>query len=364
MKRRSLQALFSASLVGALSVGVIGCNEAPLKQTSTDAGAAVAGLSPDQAARVIARVGDRSITLGDYARALERMDQYDRLRYQSKERRRELLEEMIDVELLAAEGKRLGLDKDPEAADAMRVILRDSLLASAREGLPTPAQMSEQEVRAYFDAHADKFVEPERRRVAAIVMADRKEAEKVLKDALKIKKPTDWGELFFKHSLSAPKRKGPTTSPAELAGDLGIVGPMDDPKGNSAKVPEAVRAAVFKLKEVNDVAPDLVEAEGRWFIVRLSGVNQPHRRTLVQADKAIRVLLIQEKMAERERALEEDLRKKFPVEIDDAALGAVKLPHGVEKADHGPGPAEQGDPEGVLGGQPAGGAAAEADGGK
>src|SRR4051812_48575274 len=65
-----------------------GCNEPALKQATVDGGATVAGLSPEQAARVVAKVGDRSITLGEFAKTLERMDQFDRLRYQSKDRRR------------------------------------------------------------------------------------------------------------------------------------------------------------------------------------------------------------------------------------------------------------------------------------
>jgi hypothetical protein len=326
---------------------LLGCNEAPLKQAPADAG--IAGLSAEQAARVLAKVGDRTITLGDFAKAIERMDQFDRLKYQSKERRRELLEEMIDVELLAAEARRQGIDKEPETADALRMILRDALLAEARTGLPSPAQIPDQDVRAYYEAHPDKFSEPERRRVAAIVMSDKKEGAKVLKEALKIKSPTEWGELFFKHSLTAPKQRGPTT-PAEMAGDLGIVGPLDDPKGANPKVPELVRVAVYKLKEVNEVGTELVEAEGRQFIVRLNGKTQPHKRTLAEADRAIRVLLVQEKMAAKERALEDDLKKQFPVEIDDAALAAVKLPPGVEKAEaaggHDHGPPQGGAPDG------------------
>jgi peptidyl-prolyl cis-trans isomerase C len=259
------------------------------------------------------------------------MDQFDRLRYQSKDRRRELLDEIIDVQLLADEARRLGLDKDPEAADALRMILRDAILAEARVGLPTPAQLSDQEVRAYFEAHPDKFNEPERRRVAAIVMADKKEAARVLKAAIEVKSPVEWGELFFKHSLTAPKTRGPG-NPAELAGDLGIVGAPDDPRGANPKVPDALRASVFKLKDVNEVSRDLVETEGRSYIVRLSGMTQAHKRPLAEADRSIRVLLVQEKMAERERALEEELRQKFPVEVDDSALAAVKVP-AVEKTE-------------------------------
>ena len=318
-----------ALVAGALVTGA--CNEPALKQAAVDGGTSVAGLSPEQAARVIARVGDRNITLGEFARTLERMDQFDRLRYQSKDRRRELLEEMIDVQLLADEARRLGLDKDPEADDAIRMILRDAMLAQSREGLPTPAAISDQEIRAYYDAHLDKFTEPERRRLGAIVLSDKKEAAKVLKEALKVKTPGEWGELFFKHSLTAPKTRGPT-NPVELAGDLGIVGPMDDPKGQNPRVPDALRQAVYRLHAPGEVAPELVEADGKQYIVRLNGLTEPHKRTLQEADRAIRVLLVQEKMADRERALEDDLRKKFPVEIDDKALGAVKVPAGADKA--------------------------------
>jgi hypothetical protein len=321
------------AIVVVLGAGALaGCDESAVKPPAGDAGAAVAGLTPDQASRVVAKAGDRTITLGDFARTLERMDQFDRLRYQSKDRRRELLEEMIDVELLAAEAKRLGIDKEPETIEAIRGILRDALLAQAREGVPHPADITPEQVRAYYEAHLDKFSEPERRRVAAIVVHDKKEAQKVLKEAQKAKGPAEWGELFFKHSSTAPKTRGPTT-PAELAGDLGIVGPMDDPKGRNAKVPNAVRAAAFKLKSTGDVFPELVEADGEQYIVRLNGITAAHKREVGEADRAIRVQIIQQKMQEHERALEEELKKKYPVEIDERALASVKVPVAVDKGE-------------------------------
>lgn len=162
----------------------VGCNEpAVTPPAAPDAGPAAAGLTAEQAARVVAKVGDRVLTLGDFAATLERMDQFDRLRYQTKERRRELLEEMINVELLAAEARRLGLDKQPETQDAVRQILRDAMVAKARKGLPAPGDIPAADVRAYYEANKDKFDEPERRRVAAIVFTDKKTAEKVLEDA-------------------------------------------------------------------------------------------------------------------------------------------------------------------------------------
>src|SRR5206468_61204 len=157
--------------------------------------------------------------------------------------------------------------------------------------------------------------EPERRRVAAIVMTDKKEAAKVLKEAQKLKSAVDWGELFFKHSTTAPKTRGPS-NPAELAGDLGIVGPPDDARGANPRVPEPVRTAAFKLASVTSIGSDLIEVDGKQFILRLNGITAPHKRSLAEADRSIRVLLVQEKMQERDRALEDELRKKFPVQID------------------------------------------------
>src|SRR4051812_7079077 len=79
---------FAFALAGCKSCGS-GGGDAP------DAGAHAQpkSLTPEQASQVLAKVGDKTITLGDYVAALEHMDQFDRLRYQSAERRKELLNE-------------------------------------------------------------------------------------------------------------------------------------------------------------------------------------------------------------------------------------------------------------------------------
>jgi peptidyl-prolyl cis-trans isomerase C len=179
----------------ALAAAASGCNDAPLEQVPPAGSSAqpVAGLPADQAAKIVAKVGDRTLTLGDFARALDRMDPFDRLRYQTKERRRELLNEMIDVELLAQEAKRRGLDQRPEVQDALRQLYRDALLQKVRDTLPPPAGIPAEEVKAYYDANAERYNEPERRRVSAIIMTNKAEAEKVLKLAQKVTKASEWG---------------------------------------------------------------------------------------------------------------------------------------------------------------------------
>jgi peptidyl-prolyl cis-trans isomerase C len=152
-----------------------------------------------------------------------------------------------------------------------------------------------------------------------------------------VTKASEWGELFAKSSINAPKSRGPN-DPVDLAGDLGIVGPPDDPKGGNSKVPEAVRAAVFKLENIEQVADSVIESEGKFFIVRLSGRTAGHRRTLQEADRSIRVAILQQRMQDLEKKLDSELRAKFPVEINDKALGELKLPAAFVDAATAPSP--------------------------
>jgi hypothetical protein len=288
---------------------VFGCNEkAVQRSTRSDAGRLPGGLSPEQAALVVAKVGERTITLGDYAATLERMDQFDRLRYQSPERRKELLQEIIDVELLAQDARKRKLDEEPETQHAIRQVLRDAILADAKRELPAPADIPE----------------PERRRVAEIVVKDKETANKVIGLAKKTNS-REWGELFRSHS-AVPLRKGPEGQPLEMAGDLGLVGPPGDPRGDNPRIPADVRAAVFEIGEIGEVLSRPVQAGDGFHVVRLLGKSDPHERSLSDADRSIRVTLLQAKIAEREKALEAELRRQFPVTIDEQALAKVELP--------------------------------------
>jgi peptidyl-prolyl cis-trans isomerase C len=169
--------------LAAAALLLVSCKQKPEADgASPNAAAPVASssLSPEQAKKVLAKVGDRVITLGDFAATIEHLDSFDRLRYQSAERRKELLDEMINVELLAQEAEAKGYDKDPFVAQAVREILRDAMLAEARKGVPKPADLPLEQVKAYFDAHREEYRDPERRRISLIVTADEASARPVL----------------------------------------------------------------------------------------------------------------------------------------------------------------------------------------
>ncbi len=276
-------------------------------------------LTAEQAAQPLAKVGDKVITLGDFAAAIEHMDQFDRLRYQSPERRKELLDEMITVELLAQEATARGWDKDPLAQQELRAILRDAMLAEARKGAPTPQDVPESDVRAYFDAHRAEYNDPERRRVSAIVTKDESAGREALAAAQK--DASQWGELVRARSIDPQAR---ANIPVDLAGDLGIVSPPGDPRGENPRVPDDVRAAVFTLGTVGDVYGKVVASGGKFYVVKLAQKLAAHERSFQEAERSIRVKLAQDKLRAKENELLADLRKSVKVEVDEAALATVR----------------------------------------
>ena len=270
---------------------------------------------------MLARVGDHTITLGDYVKAVQHMDQFDRMRYQSPERRRELLQEMIDVELLADEAHDKGWDKDPMTEQEIREVLRDAMLKRAAAGAPGPNDIPEDDVRAYYEAHKADFRDPERRRVAAIVLPTEAAAAQALEVAKKAT-AAQWGDLVRAKSVD-PQAKA--NVPVDLAGDLGFVSPPGDSRGVNARVPEAVRAAVFEIGDKGEVLGRVVPADGKFYVVRLESKTDPHERSVEDAERTIRVKLAQDRMRAKEDALLAELRTQFPVQIDEAALAQVKV---------------------------------------
>lgn len=282
----------------------------------------LASLTPEETQKVLAKVGDKTITLGDFVAVLERMDQFDRLRYQSAERRKELLDELINIELLAQEATDKGYDKDPQAQEEMRIVLRDAFLAEAHKDAIKPADIPEAEVRAYYDAHLAEYTDPERRRVSALVTRDEASATAAIAAAKSAKTAAEWGELVRARSID-PTAKADV--PVDLLGDLGIASPPGDPRGDNPRVPEALREALFQMKNVGDVSDKPVRVQDRLYVLRFTGKTEPRKRAFEEAERVIRVKLTQDKLRAREKAMLSDLRKQFPVEVDQKVLATVHV---------------------------------------
>lgn len=314
------------TLFAAAAAWLPGCDEDEAKPAATTEPSQgdTAGprpLTAEERRQVLAKVGPRTITLGEFAETLERMDPFERVRYQSAERRSQLLDEMIEVELLAQEAERRGLDKRPETRLRLQQIVRDEMLERLRSQMPDPSALPERDVRAYYDQHRDEFREPERRRVLHISVGTEALARKVAEEAQGAT-GEKWAELAKRHSMD---RRGTEAAGApELAGDLGLVSAPGEPRGDNPLVPEALRKAVFQLEKLGDVTSEPLFAEGVYHVVRLGGVSSAKDRSYAEAERMARLELQRKKLLEREAELERQLRERFEVKVDEGAVRALE----------------------------------------
>jgi hypothetical protein len=81
-----------------------------------------------------------------------------------------------------------------------------------------------------------------------------------------------------------------------------------------------VRAAAFTLRAVGDVTDKPVLHERKHYIVRLASISAARDRSLRDAERAIRAELLRQRFRAAEAALEQELRRRYPVTLDAEAL--------------------------------------------
>ncbi len=190
--------------------------------------------------------------------------------------------------------------RTPERVRVEYVVL--SAEALARQDPP-----SESEVRAAYDARASQFRVEEQRRASHILVKTKDEADKLLADLKK--NPGRFAELAKKHSLDPGS--------AEKGGDLGWFG-----RGMMVKPFEE---AAFKLEQ-NEM--QVVESEFGFHVLRLTGIQAGKTRPYEEVKKEIADEVARQK-GQRKFAEAAETFSNMVYEQSDSLKGAAerfKLP--------------------------------------
>jgi len=277
------------------------------------------GLTAEQASQVLAKIGDETITVGEFAERLADQSPYLRARYNSPERRREFLENMIRFELLAQEAKRRGMDELPEVQKLRNQMMIQQLMREQFEDRIQLDDVTDAEVEAYYEEHSGEFHKPEQVRASHIRFTDRAKARRVLGQ---IQARADDVDLFRR--LTEEHNTDEATQGARR-GDLRFFSEDGSRGEGQDDVPGPVAAAAFGLERIGAVHPELVEVDGAFHIVKLTGRRAALHRTLEEASRPIRNRIWREK---RETAVEElvsRLRREANVEENPSVLADVRI---------------------------------------
>jgi peptidyl-prolyl cis-trans isomerase C len=270
------------------------------------------GLSEAQASEVLAKIGDKTLTVGEFAEIIGSKSPYIRARFEAPEQRKELLDNLIRFELLVYEAKRLGYDQQPEIVRARRNAMVQQLLKEEVDDKLQLTSITDAEIQAAYEADPDQFNRPAQVRARAIVVGDRSKAQKVLSKALETSSDENFQALVAQYSEDEASRQND--------GDLRFFSLEQSPMP-----PKAVRQAAFELDELGSVYPQPVKTDDGFYILRLIGKRPALQRTYEQSKRAVRHKLFRERKEAAMQTLLDELRAEIEVEIDYAALANVKV---------------------------------------
>jgi peptidyl-prolyl cis-trans isomerase C len=278
------------------------------------------GLTAEQAQQTLVKVGDTTITLGEFAERLGGQSPYLRARYNSPERRREFLDNMVRFELLALEASKRGFDKSEDVSRIRKQMMVQQMMQDLfdKDGMKL-SDITDKEVEEYYAKNKAEFDKPAQVRASHILFNDKAAAEKVLKQLQA--KPDDM-ELFRK--LAEQHNQDPATK--DSYGDLHFFSATkDDTEGTEAPRPDAVRKAAFSLEKVGALYPEVVQSEAGFHLVKLTGKREPMKRSLEDARRLIQNRLWREKREEAIDKFVADLRTKANVKENLDLLAKVKV---------------------------------------
>jgi peptidyl-prolyl cis-trans isomerase C len=275
------------------------------------------GLTEEQSKQVLAKVGDTTITLGEFADRLSSQSPYLRARYQSPERRREFLDNMVRFELLALEAKKRGEDKLPDVQRVREQMMVQQMMKELFDDKGVKlSDISDKEIQEYYDKNPTEFHKPEQRRASHILFKDKAKAEAVLK---KLQAAPDDMELFRK--LAEQNNQDAATK--DRFGDLRFF--SQAPAAGETAPPQPVRDAVFKLVKTGDMAPEVIQSEQGFHVVKLTGERAALDRSLDDARRLIQNRLWRKKREDAIEAFVADLRGKAELKENLDLLSQVKV---------------------------------------
>lgn len=314
-------------IIGLSALSLSACSKDKASEPKAKGPEAKHGLTPDQAKQALVTVGETTITLGDFAEQLAEKSPYLRARYASPQRRRELLEEMVKFELLAREAKRRGLDADEEVIRTKKQVMIQQMMKAEFEDKVKLADITDQEIEAYYKAHPEEFNKPAQVRASAILIKDEAKAKRTLKQLLEkpaegAKEKSDDGKTF--RDLAAQLNEDPATK--DRFGDLQFFSKPSERTAGDPIVPDAVAEAAFKLDKIGDVYSEPVKAPEGFYLVKLTGKRKELARTLEHARRPIQHKLWREKREAAVDTFVKSLRDKAKIEETLSMLSQVQVP--------------------------------------
>jgi peptidyl-prolyl cis-trans isomerase C len=284
-----------------------------------EADAEKAGAAEDDARLALpaAKIDGVSITLGYLESTAQRQSPLLRKELGDKEKRKEFLEKLINMELLATEAKRRGYDKHEEVETVLKNQLASLMHRRIADGIKEE-DPTEDAMHKYYEKHIDNYKKPEKMRARHILISDKQKAEDLLADTLK-KKPSqyEFRRLAQENSEDEATRL--------RGGDLTFFSRPADKRDGDPDVEPEVAEAAFKIKENGEIYPELVKSAKGHHLVMRTGHRQKMDMSFDDAKDRLTLLVKRDQRKNKVEAAIDALKNEFPVTLHEENLKDVVI---------------------------------------
>lgn len=254
------------------------------------------GKKPSPDDRVLARVSNKFITLGDFKKKLSKLPPYYKEAVDRNKRR--YLDDTVMEMMFYEDAIRRGMDQDKETKEVINEARKKILIAKLiKTDIEDSIKLEEHEMRRFYEEHKEDFKSPELWRASHILVKTEGEAKAIQED---LSKGADFGELAKTKSMDATATRN---------GDVGYF--------RQGQVVPDFESACMSLK-VGETSP-IVHTQFGYHIIRLTDRKEQGIEPYEKAKKKIESELRRVKRSEAFNKLALDMRNKYNVEIEDDA---------------------------------------------
>lgn len=263
--------------------------------------------------RVVANVDGRELTLDTFERRVATWPSFVQARYAGPSQRRDVLVSMVFFEMMAMDAQRQGLSSEPVVRQTLYEALAkrelDDKIQSALKGW----SVSQQDIRAEYEANKATFAQPATRQVALLSYPDKDALERWLAQL-----PAQPGQARTRafRRLAFAQSSHPSQS---RGGDVGRV--TRDAPG----VDDALLDVMFSLTQVHQQSP-VFEAQGQWHAMILLDKSQARVQPLSDVEGALREAISSRARARAREDAIAQLKQGVELTRDDALFASIKAP--------------------------------------
>lgn len=256
----------------------------------------------------LVRVNDESISIDEFNQILESQPLEGKMRLLNEKGMRDFLENyVITREVLYQEAKRKGFDRKKEILakieDFRRAMLIDALL---EEELKGKGNVTEDEMRRYYEENRSLFTEPLEVRIRQIVV----NSELVLREVLsKLAEGESFEKIAYIYNIGRFKEDG---------GDLGYIR-----RGQLARSFSQFEEAAFSLKNKGDIS-DVIRTPYGFHIIKLEDKRGSILRPFDQVKDKIRGILEPKKKQEAYLLYLKEVKSKSNIIINEKLWAEVE----------------------------------------